>query len=54
MSVNKLTMDQHGTIKETNIEAHMGLKEMHGGIRVAHRRHGSHLETKIKIEEERK
>jgi hypothetical protein len=47
MSINKL-MDQHGTKKETNMEAHGGLKEMHGDIRVAQQQHGTKGETGIK------
>ena len=35
MDVNKLTMDQYGTKKETNMEAHGRLKAMHGDTRVA-------------------
>jgi hypothetical protein len=35
MSINKLIMDQHGTKKETNQEAHGGITTMHGDIIVA-------------------
>jgi hypothetical protein len=34
MSINKPTIDQHGTREETNMEEHGGLKEMCGHIRV--------------------
>jgi hypothetical protein len=51
MSINKLTMDQHGTRKETSIEAHGGQKATHGYIRVAQQRHGSQGDTKIKNED---
>jgi hypothetical protein len=33
--INKLIMDQHGTRKETNREAHGGITTMHGDIKVA-------------------
>jgi hypothetical protein len=34
VSINKLIVDQHGTIKETNQNAHLGLETMHGYIGV--------------------
>jgi len=46
-------MDQHGTKKETSVEAHGRIKAMDGDIRVAQRRRGTQGETRIKIEEER-
>jgi hypothetical protein len=51
MSVRKLTMDQHGTKEATNMEAHGGLKLMHGDIKATQQRHRSKRATKIKINE---
>jgi hypothetical protein len=36
MSINKLTMDLHGTKKTPNIEVHGGIKAMSGDIRITH------------------
>ena len=35
MSNNELSMGQHGTRKEIYIEAHVGLKEILGSIKVS-------------------
>jgi hypothetical protein len=51
MNDNKLTMDQHGTRNATSMEAHGGLKAMHGDVRITQRRHGSQEEIKIKLKE---
>jgi len=47
-------MHQHGTKKETNMEAHGGLKEMHEDNIVAQHQHGTKGTYGIKIEVERK
>jgi hypothetical protein len=47
-------MEQHGTRKETSMEAHGGLKAMHVDIRVAQQQHGSKGAIIIKIEVEKK
>jgi hypothetical protein len=35
MSIKNVTIDQHGTREETNMEAYARIKKMHGDIRVA-------------------
>ena len=43
------SISKHGTKKESNMEAHRGLKSMLGDIRITQRQHGTKGETKIKI-----
>jgi hypothetical protein len=49
VSINKLIMDQHGTRKETNQEAHGGITTMHGDIKIEQQSHGTKGVIRIKI-----
>ena len=51
---NNGSIGKNGAKKETNKEAHGGLKTMHGDIKIAQQQHGTKGATKIKVEVARK
>ena len=53
MSINELTIDQHGTRREFNVKEHGEIKVMHGYTRVVEKHHGT-KGTRINIKVARK